>query len=99
PHQHLHSFPTRRSSDLAERESPPCVRRHQRPAERARDGGLELRRALLLQRVALDEERDEIRERADLLLDPLRALALDGRGAGEPDRKSTRLNSSHVAIS
>src|SRR5207244_393635 len=54
------------------------------PVARAGCGVRGRSRGLLLQRVALAEERDEIRVRGDLVLDPLRALALDGRGAGEP---------------
>src|SRR5438874_11610570 len=68
--QHLHSFPTRRSSDLAD-----CA---------AREG-------CLLQRRDRDKDSgvDEAARRADGRGRPRRVL----------DRKSTRLNSSHVEIS
>src|SRR5439155_19456718 len=80
-HRSLHSFPTRRSSDLAgapsrrrSRGSPPAARpRHQHVSERAAYG---LRPA---------ESRDPDAE--------------NGRRGRAKDRKSTRLNSSHVAIS
>src|SRR5690625_6450421 len=80
PHQHLHSFPTRRSSDLEGLPRPGVL-----GVDRHRGG--------------------------DVVVDPVigalvvvvRAAAGDGVGAhvgdGAGDRKSTRLNSSHVAIS
>src|SRR5207245_8834002 len=64
-HRHLHSFPTRRSSDLSRRRT----RRPARTRTRWR------------------------RRRAPRLGTPA------GRGTRRPDRKSTRLNSSHGSIS
>src|SRR5207253_10236746 len=76
-HPDLHSFPTRRSSDLAEERVRRAVDRHRRvdPTEPAVVAG-QLEPLLLL------DERELVRE-----------VAVD------LDRKSTRLNSSHVAIS
>src|SRR5690625_6590864 len=63
PHRHLHSFPTRRSSDL------PGAWEHDPAA-------------------------------ADLMIFTVEKYAPLARKHGlDPDRKSTRLNSSHVAIS
>src|SRR5207249_5416642 len=79
PHPVLHSFPTRRSSDLVV------------PAARAR-----LRRAA--------PSRRHLTRLADLVRRP-RAVLQRGRAAVPSprrawlDRKSTRLNSSHVSIS
>src|SRR5439155_27303652 len=80
-HRDLHSFPTRRSSDL--------------PVEqRTRDAG----------EIALDAERP-----ADAIVLGIAEVAAgtrihrrgehETRGIAEADRKSTRLNSSHVATS
>src|SRR5207253_8767392 len=72
PHRDLHSFPTRRSSDLAARDRHPRALLLWRRPGHAEFGGDQYRR--------------------------LRALA-PRMGELWQDRKSTRLNSSHVAIS
>src|SRR5205807_9380474 len=91
-HPHLHSFPTRRSSDLPARRpagqtgrdiEPPLSRRH--------------RSAVAKQAVLLERQRTPVHG-------PARAVRQGHRGSGgvcEPDRdrKSTRLNSSHLVIS
>src|SRR5207249_10909019 len=69
PHRDLHSFPTRRSSDLADFEGE--RRALEAAPEVDREGGGVL---------------PEVREQVE-------------SGVAEPDRKSTRLNSSHVSIS
>src|SRR5437870_7747506 len=66
PHRDLHSFPTRRSSDLDQALGPHGAAREPRPAARP-----------------------VYRRRAEEGMTPIRVL----------DRKSTRLNSSHVANS
>src|SRR5690349_22829792 len=71
-HPDLHSFPTRRSSDLRKRRA---FRRYDHTSQQAR-------------RILSHDDRNA----ADLL------ARLYGDGA-LPDRKSTRLNSSHVEIS
>src|SRR5690349_23612277 len=76
-HRDLHSFPTRRSSDLQRREQ---IDRLAEKADEAR--GLRV----LAERIGQgDEEATGHRHR--------------GTRAGLQDRKSTRLNSSHVEIS
>src|SRR5690606_39540791 len=89
-HQHLHSFPTRRSSDLAY-ERLNCYNRRNKAGPLAT--GLS----------ALDEGRAAgarprmVRMRG---LEPPRLAAPEPKsGASTRDRKSTRLNSSHVKIS
>src|SRR5207249_11325536 len=94
PHRHLHSFPTRRSSDLLPRPEP----RIAEAVDQGRDqvasiGGLAMR-----QQGALQDEPHV--EALDALCGPIRRELF---GADPPhllrDRKSTRLNSSHVSIS
>src|SRR5439155_25715242 len=95
---HLHSFPTRRSSDLGDRF--PEARRtlDLAAAESTRTGAFRpLLRTLFfagLARANLGDFGGALRalERKRRLLEEKAALALE-------DRKSTRLNSSHVAIS
>src|SRR5439155_26088607 len=77
-HPHLHSFPTRRSSDLAIPLESGVLGRVVGPPEM--DGLIQRNRA---KRVG------------SLQPEPL----IDGDDVREIDRKSTRLNSSHVAIS
>src|SRR5207253_6919952 len=97
-HLHLHPFPTRRSSDLG------CVALHEfedgisemkrlyvRPAFRGKRVGLALANGIIAaareigyQKMRLDTVPSEMAD----------AVKMYGR-----DRKSTRLNSSHVAIS
>src|SRR5205807_7600939 len=79
----LPSFPTRRSSDLT-RPAPPKERpRTTRRATTCCNGCSGER--------AGDERRGHVRVPT--------ALARDDRGCGRRDRKSTRLNSSHLVIS
>src|SRR5207253_4805212 len=88
-HRHLHSFPTRRSSDLAER------------AKSLWSGEID-RHAVLEVREALE---DGSGGAARFALDAADDVQHHGRAVrrlvARPvrDRKSTRLNSSHVAIS
>src|SRR5207249_11383513 len=94
--RHLPSLPTRRSSDLQEAASPlpPSSRRDVgRPALRG-DG-----RALPARRVAVAEPHVRLRGVAELHV--RRGALPSGRPSGGcvEDRKSTRLNSSHVSIS
>src|SRR5690606_41709147 len=89
-HRALHSFPTRRSSDLLHRDEAPVRRRRQRfelPAQPIVEGadGEAHRRA-----AAPGDLTEEDRVARDNVRASLRA---------EIDRKSTRLNSSHVKIS
>src|SRR5439155_25356232 len=81
-HRDLHSFPTRRSSDLVRRVAPRTPVRPERRAEARRDPVLRAGRLRPLPPGA----------RA------LRRRVPRGRHAAG-DRKSTRLNSSHVATS
>src|SRR5690606_39734197 len=84
----LHSFPTRRSSDLgASREL----------FKRARLAVLDRQRAGDPARGEMLHQREEIRE--VLRPDPLLVEREDVGAALGVDRKSTRLNSSHVKIS
>src|SRR5205814_10050922 len=88
-HRALHSFPTRRSSDL-----PELGVRAPKSTQRKR-GSLEVLRLALvnLYRGGGDAQRY-------LLAGP--GLLLTTRGSfqrAQPDRKSTRLNSSHLGIS
>src|SRR5439155_23365921 len=78
PNQDLHSFPTRRSSDLAFRSTRRCRRPRPTTAGSAAGGSASRGRSP--------------HTRASPVGSP--SLAPGGR-----DRKSTRLNSSHVAIS
>src|SRR5437870_7561147 len=81
-HRYLHSFPTRRSSDLAGTRD---IRMHAVGGDERDLGGLENRRGGAAGRGVAARDRE---------LDAVLADQLVGR-----DRKSTRLNSSHVAIS
>src|SRR5690606_39719357 len=80
PHRHLHSFPTRRSSDL--------------PLLKHVDGmahGVTIDAKPLGQLVLARQALSDLVAAADLALELVGNLAVD--------RKSTRLNSSHVKIS
>src|SRR5207302_11287005 len=80
-HRDLHSFPTRRSSDL---------RRHHRRRHRGLQRRLPPRQARLQGRAAARAAAADVRNH----------LARRGPGgSARQDRKSTRLNSSHVKIS
>src|SRR5207253_8396434 len=84
-HRHLHSFPTRRSSDLQQRRLAASV-------------GAEQRHPL----AAVQREGDGGDRRAAVVAGGEPARLDQGLGSHPrlpPDRKSTRLNSSHVAIS
>src|SRR5207253_11084548 len=80
PPRPLHSFPTRRSSDL-----PPRLGRDDRHGLRRQEPGSH-RAPDRHEHRGLPAPRDE-------------AAALADQGLPRQDRKSTRLNSSHVAIS
>src|SRR5690348_17468707 len=81
----LHSFPTRRSSDLE------ITRQYMRYIELMQDLQLELAGEYLVMAATLAE----IKSR---MLLPRPKIAGDGLEE-DPDRKSTRLNSSHPSIS
>src|SRR5438034_7098369 len=83
--RHLHSFPTRRSSDLSWSAS-----RHH--PERRRDVGL----AII---VVLDTPADIEPPGRDLGVNEKFQIAGQPDVRERPDRKSTRLNSSHTVIS
>src|SRR5207247_8863598 len=84
-HRHLHSFPTRRSSDLAPDRG---ARRAAAPAHDVLDPGTRGVRRI-----------DELRtEQRGTLLSSCHLHRQDPQGR-EADRKSTRLNSSHEWIS
>src|SRR5439155_23874170 len=90
---HFHSFPTRRSSDLVQAVEVPA-RARDRHGGRARffaDARVHRERA---ERVG--RERPRVRARRARRYDGAAAALLHRR---REDRKSTRLNSSHVAIS
>src|SRR5207249_10840822 len=93
---HLHSFPTRRSSDLDEE----CERLRNLEAAPLRR---QCARFVLDHSQAIAAARPEIPEdlndRAADIWEPLRSSGISGRAAAIADRKSTRLNSSHVSIS
>src|SRR5690606_42054840 len=84
-HRDRHSFPTRRSSDLGEQDLEPDERGGERRAEVLRAGLLR----------GADDAHLRLPADAHDVLDLLVQI-LD---RGEEDRKSTRLNSSHVKIS
>src|SRR5207302_5655017 len=97
-HLSLHSFPTRRSSDLA---PPPQPDRKNKPTN------VEARTLVFTElayattsgwlRIDLSVRRLPVRQPTNHLLGPWLCPAAERR-AGQ-DRKSTRLNSSHVKIS
>src|SRR5206468_10385246 len=95
PSPPLHSFPTRRSSDL--------FRHHGQRAPRPRQQLAEIVAGDVLHHPAPGLEtvaEAGHRMRAEQMI--ARAAGLDATGTGEPraeDRKSTRLNSSHDQIS
>src|SRR5207302_8319674 len=85
---HPHSFPTRRSSDLVVTDLQSWLRRHPKPTEQEL---LDIARALLHAQPSMAPL---LRLANDV------ALAADAEDASRAlDRKSTRLNSSHVKIS
>src|SRR5690606_41307462 len=84
-HSDLHSFPTRRSSDLSHHHAHLGIRCH---ARRADGVGVELH-----------ELAEATRPRLLVAEDPAGAVAAIGLRKALEDRKSTRLNSSHVKIS
>src|SRR5437660_9724749 len=87
--RNLHSFPTRRSSDLQEELAE--VARHAHPV----DGVVRLR----YQHVGHRPRLQELFEHANGLGLPHPGEQTVEGANGRADRKSTRLNSSHVAIS
>src|SRR5439155_23302036 len=91
PHRHLHSFPTRRSSDLA---------LHPAAAgEDLRHRAVEADLRPVGPRRGRERLRDAAHPTADVTPHPPHAVTLAVGWAASRDRKSTRLNSSHVAIS
>src|SRR5207253_11085150 len=89
PHSHLHSFPTRRSSDLhANAVQIARVGTGERIEAQAADGGAEGHRTALPNKSAMTAA--GVSKRA-------KSASAGANSAG--DRKSTRLNSSHVASS
>src|SRR5207249_12052112 len=96
-HRHLHPFPTRRSSDLECSAGQEQLMR--RDMRRAITGlacvvlstGIV---AMATQPVKIDFEKDEVGKAPRAF-----SFALTGQGKAGVDRKSTRLNSSHVSIS
>src|SRR5207253_6534215 len=88
PHCTLHSFPTRRSSDLGPRQLPVYASAERRGRPWPTCG------------LIGDERQDAVREQRQIGQQDGVAAAARGRRTGDAqDRKSTRLNSSHVAIS
>src|SRR5205814_2835241 len=92
PHRHLPSFPTRRSSDLN------VIRRFDftraDPVGVLRDGVRILRNEIAIKRLAA-----WIVKLRPLILSSRDHVAQDDRREAAVDRKSTRLNSSHLGIS
>src|SRR5439155_5801933 len=98
PHRSLHSFPTRRSSDLAAADELPGV------AHVVVGGAVKLEKFVgcAVGGAARDEDRHHVR--ADVhdrtrVRARVRTKVWPSSRLMTPDRKSTRLNSSHVAIS
>src|SRR5439155_23491571 len=97
--QVLRSFPTRRSSDLVLRRA---LGLQHVGAELARDlAGEELHALHALELAAQLVVIDDACELRHARLEPRLAVLVveEAQGAAREDRKSTRLNSSHVAIS
>src|SRR5205085_11590769 len=95
PHPYLHSFPTRRSSDL---ELLQARTRHRGVVEVQRGELLEifqLREARIRHLGSQEGQRGELLETRELLQARIRHPG----GVEVQDRKSTRLNSSHSQIS
>src|SRR5207253_7241504 len=87
-HRHLHSFPTRRSSDLDTATAAPVARQGRELSRKLK----ELKDSLYNSDVQRDAGQDDIHY-LNRFQDRLQGLGF------ALDRKSTRLNSSHVAIS
>src|SRR5690606_42008708 len=85
-HSALHSFPTRRSSDLHHLHGPPQQRLLRQPVIEQLDHA-----------VGLADAPDLLEGRKLLVV--FENAEHEGRNDGVEDRKSTRLNSSHVKIS
>src|SRR5690606_41892263 len=92
-HRDLHSSPTRRSSDLAGvGEHPVAQRQPERRGERPGAADLQLERT--------GPAVEGLGQLVEVLAPPGGgALGVAAGAVDEPDRKSTRLNSSHVKIS
>src|SRR5690606_41378055 len=90
-HTDLHSFPTRRSSDLKKEAQEEAVRLQESSKERGFQEGLT---SLNKHIFALNDELEVLRKEIQKNILPLALKA-----AKKIDRKSTRLNSSHVKIS
>src|SRR5439155_23220391 len=95
PHPHLHSFPTRRSSDLLR--VPHVALRAQEGVRRMAAG----ERGPPFEELVAGAERQATRSHEDEqpTTGPQRRRAQQDLADQDGDRKSTRLNSSHVAIS
>src|SRR5207253_9912689 len=91
----LHSFPTRRSSDLKAGAAPAAARRNAVPAcDERQHGGARTVPAHGISRLLRDRG-----ARRHALLSGQNSCRVAGPANNREDRKSTRLNSSHVAIS
>src|SRR5207253_6482749 len=96
---HIHSFPTRRSSDLIQKVIPT------RPREEAKPAKMYVARSFDVNQPGIGPEKivggvlggslmqGRMKVGEEIEISPGRQVAL-----GNKDRKSTRLNSSHVAI-
>src|SRR5207253_9931914 len=97
PLRHPPPFPTRRSSDLANKRLPFRLAAHERIHGGTRRR-LECRRGCVeIENLAVGHACGGARLDPELLLQHRGALLIQMESGG--DRKSTRLNSSHVAIS
>src|SRR5690606_40244351 len=91
-HGYLHSFPTRRSSDLAENQSSSPYRPDQKCRRHARSSAPEVVAC------APWPSAQELHLGA-AVHSPVTAREIEAARRADRDRKSTRLNSSHVKIS
>src|SRR5207253_10326223 len=99
PHPALHSFPTRRSSDLRPtREKKPMFRIVFTVAVAAAAISAHAQMTEDTARSAAQEVRMLVTEGTGVIGD-LQPAINGGKSTKDQDRKSTRLNSSHVAIS
>src|SRR5690606_40326900 len=94
-----HSSPTRRSSDLRP-SGPPAAQQAPRPAPSGHAGSAPRNDERMQRREQLYAVVRDVMVRAGVLSAgyKFKVLSLDPRGAQFLDRKSTRLNSSHVKI-
>src|SRR5699024_12802061 len=95
--QNLHSFPTRRSSDLQQRKADQLKQSNNKAQTDLKDTQEQSKKAV----DALNAQRDTWNANEKVLAKQRQELA-DAekvKKAQKEDRKSTRLNSSHVSIS